>query len=153
MSEINVTASETSVTSELCRKLRSIMRFAAIDQGATYTIGQMSSHLGVSLRTLRFYEQAGLLSPDRNGQRRLYSPADLERLEIIVTLRELEVSLAAIRQLFGAIDEQDPSALALVETAIAGTLESLLRDNVARINELEGINRRIADVRVGLAQD
>lgn len=135
---------ETSVTSKLCRKLKPVMNFPAIEPGRSMAIGQTAAHLGVSLRTLRFYEQSGLLAPVRDGQRRVYSTDDVERLEVIVTLRELELSLAAIRELFRLVDEPDAAEAMSAETRIGETLEALLSDNVARIAELEAINRRIS---------
>lgn len=128
-------------------RLRPIMKFAPIAERSTHTIGQLSSHLRVSLRTLRFYEQTGLLAPGRDGLRRLYTRDDLERLEVIVTLRELEVSLTAIKALMAMIDGDERSSeeetMARVETILA----ELARDNRARIEELEQINARIEQAR------
>jgi DNA-binding transcriptional MerR regulator len=139
--------SETNVTSRLCQKLRPVMSFPPIEAGRAMAIGQTAAHLGVTLRTLRFYEQSGLLAPVRDGQRRVYSVEDVERLEIIVTLRELELSLAAIRELFRLIDEPTPEGAASAEAQIGETLDALLSDNVARIAELQAINQRISVAR------
>jgi DNA-binding transcriptional MerR regulator len=139
--------SEITVTSRLCQKLRPVMNFPPLDAGRAMAIGQTAAHLGVTLRTLRFYEQSGLLAPVRDGQRRVYSSDDVERLELIVTLRELELSLAAIRDLFRMIDEPNPDGVAAAEARIGETLETLLSDNVARIAELQAINQRISVAR------
>jgi DNA-binding transcriptional ArsR family regulator len=48
------------------------------------TIGEVAEELGFTLRALRFYEEKGLVSPRRSGNRRLYSPADRRRLEALV---------------------------------------------------------------------
>ncbi len=127
--------------SDLAEKLRFLMNFDKMDDNQTYTIGELASHLKVSLRTLRFYEQAGLLQPDRDGLKRLYSPRDLDRLEIIVTLRELEVSLTSIKTLIGLVENggDKDRISALVEEVFS----ELVRSNRARIDELETINRRI----------
>lgn len=127
--------------SDLAEKLRFLMNFDKMDENQTYTIGELASHLKVSLRTLRFYEQAGLLQPDRDGLKRLYSPRDLDRLEIIVTLRELEVSLTSIKTLIGLVENggDKDRISALVEEIFS----ELVRSNRARIDELETINRRI----------
>jgi DNA-binding transcriptional MerR regulator len=138
--------SQIDIIPRLCRKLAPVMRFAPLEGGESFTIGQLSAHLGVSLRTLRFYEQAGLLAPGRDGQQRRYTLADVERLRIIVTLRELEMSLAAIRELFRTIDLAGPKAGEEIEVTIAATLGTLLDDNRSRIAELEAINRRISGV-------
>lgn len=131
---------KTTIT-DLAEKLRFLMDFDPIDQHKTHTIGELASHLKVSLRTLRFYEQAGLLQPDRDGLKRLYSPQDLERLEIIVTLRELEVSLTSIKSLIGLVEiGGDETRIAAM---VAEIFSDLARSNRARIEELEVINRRI----------
>ncbi len=66
----------------------------------TYTISEMASEFGVTLRTLRFYEQRGLLAPTRSGLQRLYSEADRQRFSQIhgwaeqgFTLREIKRAL------------------------------------------------------------
>ena len=48
-----------------------------------FTIGEIAREFGFTLRALRFYEEKGLISPRRNGNRRLYSMEDRKRLEII----------------------------------------------------------------------
>jgi len=55
----------------------------------SFTIQQVRKELGVTLRTLRFYEERGLVVPRRDGRHRVYSPTDFERLRAIVRLRKL----------------------------------------------------------------
>lgn len=135
------------IVAEVMARLKPIMDFEPIEKSDCYTIGQLSSHLKVSLRTLRFYEQAGLLNPDRAGLRRLYSRDDLERLEVIVTLRELEVSLTAIKSLMMPYDEADGEAAPMSLQQVSAVLSTLADENRARIAELERINARISDAR------
>ena len=63
------------------------------------SIGQAAALYGVSLRTLRFYEDRGLLEPVRLGTARFYRPKDLVRIELILKGRHLGFSLAEIEQL------------------------------------------------------
>ena len=63
-----------------------------------YKIGELADQFGVSLRTLRFYEDKGLLSPQREGNTRLYSRADRARLHLIILSKRLGFSLADIRK-------------------------------------------------------
>ncbi len=72
---------------------------AALD--ATLSTGDLARRTGTTLRTVRFYEEAGMLSPSLIGKggRRLYTEADLERLSLITDLRELDLSLDEIREL------------------------------------------------------
>ena len=58
-----------------------------------YTIRQLADDFDVTTRTLRFYEEKGLLSPVREGQTRLYSSADRTRLKLILRGRRLGLSL------------------------------------------------------------
>lgn len=68
---------------------------------ATLSTGDLARKTGTTLRTVRFYEEAGLLEPSAIGKggRRLYTDADLEKLSLIADLRELDLSLEEIRQL------------------------------------------------------
>jgi DNA-binding transcriptional MerR regulator len=144
-------AKTKKLITEVIDRLKPIMNFEPIDERPTHTIGQLSTHLRVSLRTLRFYEQTGLLAPGREGLRRLYSREDLERLEVIVTLRELEVSLTAIKSLMAMIDGDERGSEEAAMARVESILADLARDNRARIAELEAINARIEQARRNLA--
>ncbi|HEY0840694.1 MAG TPA: MerR family transcriptional regulator [Vulgatibacter sp.] len=74
---------------------------AANDHGATLSTGDLARRTGTTLRTVRFYEEAGMLKPTSvaKGGRRLYTEADLERLTLITDLRELNLSLDEIKEL------------------------------------------------------
>ena len=137
---------------DVVERLQPIMSFEPLEERTSYTIGQLSAHLRVSLRTLRFYEQSGLLAPDRDGLRRLYSPDDLDRLRVIVTLRELEVSLTAIKALISAIDGDGRLSEVAVMERVEAILADLAADNRARIAELERINDRIVEARRNLTE-
>ena len=63
------------------------------------TIRQMCDTFAVTARTLRFYEQKELLSPQRDGQRRLYSRRDRARLTLILRGKRFGFTLEDIRQL------------------------------------------------------
>ncbi|MEM7279285.1 MAG: MerR family DNA-binding transcriptional regulator [Pseudomonadota bacterium] len=58
-----------------------------------YSIRDLSQEFGVTTRTLRFYEEKGLLSPARDGQSRVYSSADRTRLVLILRGKKLGLSL------------------------------------------------------------
>ena len=63
------------------------------------TIREMCSQFDVTARTLRFYESKELLSPQREGQKRLYSRRDRARLTLILRGKRFGFSLECIRQL------------------------------------------------------
>jgi DNA-binding transcriptional MerR regulator len=71
------------------------------DQGnrAVYSIGDLAADLGVSSRAIRFYEDQGMLSPQRVGGNRVYSQRDLARLKLILRGKRLGFSLSDIREL------------------------------------------------------
>ena len=69
-------------------------------------IGEMAKNYGVTLRTLRFYEDKGLLAPKRDGSTRLYSRRDRTRLKLILLGRKVGFSLRDVKQL---MDLYDPS--------------------------------------------
>ena len=66
---------------------------SAADGTKLYTIGDLAREFGVTLRTLRFYEDRGLLSPRRDGTARIYDPRDRERLSVILKGKQLGFTL------------------------------------------------------------
>jgi DNA-binding transcriptional MerR regulator len=65
------------------------------------TISQMSRLFGVSLRTLRFYEDRGLIKPRREGNARFYRGADRVRMEMILKGKKLGFTMTEIQDLIG----------------------------------------------------
>ncbi len=74
----------------------------------TYGIAELAREFDVTTRTIRFYEDKGLLAPLREGQRRVYAPRDRVRLRLIMRGKRLGFSLQEIRQLIDLYDV-DPS--------------------------------------------
>jgi len=60
----------------------------------SYGIGELAREFDVTTRTIRFYEDQGLLTPRRRGQTRIYSPADRVALKLILRGKRLGFSLA-----------------------------------------------------------
>lgn len=73
----------------------------------TYSIGQISRLFGVTHRALRFYEEIGLIEPDRQGPHRLYSRGDYQRLRVITSARKAGLNLEHIRELLDLYDPAD----------------------------------------------
>lgn len=67
-------------------------------------IGDLAKEYGVSLRTLRFYEDKGLLNPERAGSTRLYHHRDVARLKLILLGRKVGFSLREVKQLMDLYD-------------------------------------------------
>jgi DNA-binding transcriptional MerR regulator len=70
----------------------------------TYTISELAKEFGVTTRTLRFYEDQGLLTPKREGASRVFSQRDRGRLKLALRGKRLGFSLAEIRELFELYD-------------------------------------------------
>lgn len=70
----------------------------------TYTIGSLAAEFGLTARTIRFYEDEGLLSPKRDGQHRIYSYQDRGRLNLICRGKRLGFSLAEIKEFISLYD-------------------------------------------------
>lgn len=67
-------------------------------------IGEMAQKYGVTLRTLRFYEDKGLLNPQRDGSTRLYTRRDRARLKLILLGRKVGFSLRDVKQMMDLYD-------------------------------------------------
>ena len=80
------------------------------------TIRQMCDTFGVTARTLRFYESKELLSPVREGQKRLYTRRDRARLKLILRGKRFGFPLEEIRQLLDLYDVGDQQKTQYRET-------------------------------------
>ena len=69
------------------------------DSEPAYRIGSLAREFDVTLRTLRFYEDKGLLTPKRVGTTRLYSNCDRTRLKLILFSKQIGFSLVEIREI------------------------------------------------------
>ena len=70
----------------------------------TYTITELATEFGVTTRTIRHYEDEGLLNPRREGLNRLFCSRDRVRLKLALRGKRLGFSLAEIRELFDLYD-------------------------------------------------
>ncbi|TPI53202.1 MULTISPECIES: MerR family DNA-binding transcriptional regulator [unclassified Mesorhizobium] len=77
----------------------------SVDSGEDLVrIGEMAKKYGVTLRTLRFYEDKGLLNPQRDGSTRLYTRRDRVRLKLILLGRKVGFSLRDVKQMMDLYD-------------------------------------------------
>lgn len=72
-----------------------------------YTISQLSKEFSVTARTLRFYEDKGLLNPAREGQNRIFSHRDRARLKLILQGKRVGFSLSEIKEMLDLYDLRD----------------------------------------------
>ena len=73
----------------------------------SYSISDLSAEFDVTARALRFYEDQGLISPERQGLARIYSKRDLARLAWILRAKRVGFSLAEIREMIDLYDLND----------------------------------------------
>ena len=115
---------------------------AAMAKG--YSIRALADEFGVTTRTIRFYEDQGMIAPLREGQRRIYRPRDRTRLMLILRGRRLGFSLAEIREIVDLYDAPSGEAgqLSLLLGRIAarrGELEAKRRDIAASLKDLDAV--------------
>ncbi len=118
-----------------------------INSDTLFTIEQVSARTGMTKRTLRYYEEVGLLPPTGRtlGNYRRYNEEDIQRLERIKELRDLlGFSLADIRELLNAEDERDQIKVAYQhETEVAAKIAQLDRADELIRNQLHLIEQKI----------
>lgn len=73
----------------------------------SFTISDLSSEFDVTARALRFYEDQGLIAPERHGLSRVYSKRDRARLAWILRAKRVGFSLAEIREMIDLYDVND----------------------------------------------
>jgi DNA-binding transcriptional MerR regulator len=69
-----------------------------------WSVGELAEELGVTTRTLRFYEAEGLIAPARSGSARVYDHRDRARLRLILRGKRFGMSLSEIREIVGMYD-------------------------------------------------
>ncbi len=114
------------------------------DSHRTYSIRQLSKEFDVTARALRFYEDKGLISPERKGQTRLYSPRDRARLQLILRGKRLGFSLTEIHEILDLYTPKDHGASQMRATLVKyrGQIETLKRQR-------EDIDAAIQDMQDG----
>lgn len=117
-------------------------------QRLEFSISELAREFDVTPRAIRFYETEGLLSPRRDGQRRIYAPRDRTRLKLTLRGKRLGLTLSEIREL---IDMYEPGRderpqlerfLAVLE-AHKRSLERQRADLEAQLGELRAFERRV----------
>ncbi len=110
------------------------------------SIGELTREFGVTARTLRYYEERGLLRPRRAGQRRLYDRGDRTRLRLILRGRRLGFSLEDIEQIVALYDapQGEEGQLRLLLERLEGRraeLEQKRRDIAAVLRDLSEVEK------------
>lgn len=109
----------------------------------TYSISDLAKEFGITTRTIRFYEEKGLISPLRDGQKRLYTPSDRVRIKLILRGKRIGMSL---QECVEVIDLYDPGHNNKEQ------LQSLIRNVEGRRKALLQQKKDIDDMLAGLAE-
>jgi DNA-binding transcriptional MerR regulator len=120
----------------------------------TYSISALAKEFDVTTRTIRFYEDEGLLCPERRGQTRVYSTRDRVLLKLILRGKRLGFSLAECGELFNLYDPEhgNLAQLHLMLEKLAqrrAVLEQQLRDIKLMKTELDSAEIRIRGALTG----
>lgn len=110
-----------------------------------YTVTQLANDLGVTARTVRFYEDKGLLNPQRAGNNRVYTHRDRARLILILRGKRLGFTLREIKEYLDLYDadptrqEQMRALLKRVQTRIESLVEQerALVETLAELRTIE----------------
>jgi DNA-binding transcriptional MerR regulator len=114
---------------------------------ASYSISELASDFDISTRTIRFYEEKGLLDPERKGQTRIYSAADRIKLKLIVRGKRLGLSLEEskdIIEMYQPEHDNSPQLIKLIDKIRERQrlLKEQLRDIKAMLGDLDEAEAR-----------
>jgi DNA-binding transcriptional MerR regulator len=110
-----------------------------------YTIGELAAELGVTTRTIRFYESKGLIAPARRGVARSYSRRDRARLKLILRGKNLGFSLEAIAEYLKLYDA-DPAHIAQTQMLLKG-VEAAIQNLQAKRADLDRTLKELREIR------
>ena len=109
----------------------------------TYTISDLAREFGITTRTIRFYEEKGMISPMREGQKRLYTSADRVRIKLILRGKRIGMTL---QECVDVIDMYNPGH------NNADQLHSLINTVKERREQLKRQKQDIDDMLAGLEE-
>lgn len=123
-------------------------------EDTTYSIRDLASEFDLTTRTIRFYEDKGLLTPQREGQRRIYFKRDRARLKLILRGKRLGFSLDEIQQLVNAYEtpEDEVPQLEQYLATLIEHRETLLRQKEDLEKTLEELALAERECRATLAR-
>lgn len=118
---------------------------------ATFTITELSREFDVTPRTIRYYEDQGLLFPQRSGLQRVYSKRDRTRLRLALRGKRLGLSLAEIKGMIDMYDTAQDEEEQLVKFLAAlaqrrAALEQQREDIAALLAEITGFEQQCREL-------
>lgn len=111
-----------------------------------YTTGEIAKLCGVSVRTVQYYDDRGILVPSElsEGGRRLYTETDLGRMRIICFLREAGLPINSISALFA--EEKPESIISVLLEQQEQVIREELSESQKKLELLEGIKRELKEI-------
>ncbi len=108
---------------------------------STYTISELAREFDLTTRAIRFYEDCGLLAPQRNGRQRVYTQRDRTRLKLTLRGKRLGLTLAEVKEIVDMYESpRDTQAQLKRYLAVLGShraqLEQQLADLHATLDEV-----------------
>jgi MerR family transcriptional regulator, repressor of the yfmOP operon len=118
-------------------------------------VGEVAERLGVSPRTIKYYEELGLIQPEArsSGGFRLYGEEDVRRLERILRMKGIGYSLATIRELLAVRDAAQEADKVTLLKEVAGRLKERERDATVRIQQMQNDLKQAEALREELRRD
>lgn len=116
-------------------------------QREQFTISELTAEFGVTARALRFYEEEGIIAPQRNGLSRIYSKRDRARIAWIVRAKNVGFSLTEIKELIDLYDLGDGRV-----TQKQRTIERCLEQVAKLTRQRDDIDSAIAELTGFIAQ-
>jgi DNA-binding transcriptional MerR regulator len=118
-------------------------------------VGEVAEQLGVSPRTIKYYEELGLVRPEArsSGGFRLYGEREVHRLERILWMKGIGYSLATIRELLAVRDAAQEADKATVLREVAGRLKEREREATVRIQRIRDDLKQAEALREELRRD
>lgn len=110
------------------------------DEGSTYQIGAVARLVHLSLRTLRYWEEEGLISPSArtSGGFRMYSDEDVERVRLIRSMKAADLSIEELRDLLRVVAEVSSADAGDAHEAAVAELTGYISRIRARLEILRG---------------
>jgi DNA-binding transcriptional MerR regulator len=123
------------------------------EEDRALAISEMSERFDVTLRTLRFYEEKGLLNPVRRGARRFYGTRDVSRMRVILQAKKIGLTLAEIRRVIKLVesgtrrDEQykELQEICRAQQEILVEQKQMLDEQIAEVGEILSTFERLID--------
>jgi DNA-binding transcriptional MerR regulator len=118
-------------------------------------VGEVAERLGVSPRTIKYYEELGLVQPESrsSGGFRLYGEEEVRRLERILRMKGIGYSLATIRELLAVRDAAQEADKVTVLREVAGRLKDREQEATAHIRRMQDDLKRAEALREELRRD